>query len=127
MNTNSQVLVVSRDPILIETRQLILKPYFGVQGAAKIQEAERLVLRNQFELIILCHTLGEEECSRFLTLVQSLDPCPKILALSANGGACVPLGIEQLWITDAGPGPLVEKSAELLGIDVHVKIPSACG
>lgn len=121
MNTSVQVLVVSRDPILLETRQLILKQHFRVEGAAKIQDAERLLLRNDCELIILCYTLNESECSRLLALAQSLNPSPKLLALSAGGTSCIPEGVEQLWINDGGPSRLVERSAELLGIDLTAK------
>jgi DNA-binding NtrC family response regulator len=126
MNTSVQVLVVSRDPILLETRQLILKRHFRVKGAANVQDAERLVLRNDFELIILCYTLNESECARLLGLVQSLNPIPRTLALSAGGTSCVPEGVEQLWIADGGPGRLVARSAELLGIDLNAKIRTAC-
>ena len=57
-----QVLVASRDPMLLQTRQLILGAFFEVHGAGRVREAEALMARFSFDLIILCSTLGDSDC-----------------------------------------------------------------
>src|SRR5213595_1325421 len=82
---NPQVLVVSRDQMLLHTRQLILGAFFEVRGAGRIREAEALLATQPFELIILCYTLSVAECQQVLELVANLKPHPRILILNPAG------------------------------------------
>ena len=74
---NPQVLVVSRDQMLLHTRQLILGAFFEVQGAGRVREAEALISARSFDLIILCYTLSASECRQVLELVADLKPHPQ--------------------------------------------------
>jgi len=69
-----QVLVASRDPMLLQTRQLILGAFFEVHGARRVREAEALMARFSFDLIILCSTLGDSDC-RAVPETASEDSC----------------------------------------------------
>jgi DNA-binding response OmpR family regulator len=118
---NPQVLVVSRDEMLLQTRQLILGAFFEVRGAGRIREVEDLMSRRRFDLIILCYTLSESECRQVIDLVAGQKRQPRILALSPAGSR-LPEPISKLVVmTEAGPYYLLKKSAEILGVDIKAK------
>jgi DNA-binding response OmpR family regulator len=121
MNSGARVLVVSRDQMLLQTRQLILGAYFQVEGAGRIQEAEALIARYRFDLIVLCASLSDNECQRVADVVADLNPRPKILTLSSGGGSLMHPESDQTLVTEAGPYHLLKKSAELLGVDLKNK------
>ena len=62
----AEVLVFSRDQLLLETRRLILEAFFQARGADSIEDAEALLAMHRFDLIILCSTLSEQECDACL-------------------------------------------------------------
>lgn len=114
------VLVVSRDPMLLHTRQLILGTFFQVHSAGRVCEAERLISRYSFDLIVLCYTLAEVECREVMSRVAGLKRPPRILLLTPVGS--LPEGAlpGQATMTEAGPYYLLKKSAELLDVDIKV-------
>ena len=66
-----QVLLASRDAMLLQTRQLILGAFFRVHGAGRIREAGVLIAMCAFDLVILCYTLTEGECREVIQLVAT--------------------------------------------------------
>ncbi len=62
MHTGAHVLVVSHDPMLLETRRLILGTFFHAQGASRIDEAKPLIAQREFDLIVICQTFSDSEC-----------------------------------------------------------------
>lgn len=125
---NPQVLLVSRDQMLLHTRQLILGAFFEVQGAGRIREAEALISTRSFDLIILCYTLSEPECRQVLDLVADQEPRPRILILNPVGSAPeVSLPNQAAMLTESGPYFLLKKTAELLGVDIKSKASMVAG
>jgi hypothetical protein len=118
---NPQVLVVSRDPMLLQTRQLILGAFFQVRGAGRVGEAQALISKYRFNLIVLCYTLSEAECQRVFERAADQRPCPKILIVNAPGSEPLLPVPDYALITEAGPYLLLKKSAEILGVDLKVK------
>lgn len=118
---SSQVLVASRDEMLLQTRQLILGAFFEVRGAGRMREAEELISRHRFDLIVLCYTLAESECRQVLDLIADQKPRPRILILTAVGSRRAEPEFEQATMTEAGPYYLLKKSAELLGVDIRAR------
>ena len=119
---NAQVLVVSRDQMLLHTRQLILGAFFEVQGAGRIRDAEALISTRSFDLIILCYTLSESECLHVLEMVADLMPRPRILILNPAGSPPEePLLNQAVMLTESGPYFLLKKTAEMLGVDIKSK------
>ncbi len=114
------VLVVSRDEMLLHTRQLILGAFFQVKGAGRVRDAEKLISGCHFDLIVLCYTLAESECRSVLEMVANQCPRPKILMLSTGIEPNHSL-YDQAVMTDAGPYYLLKKSAELLGVEIKPK------
>jgi hypothetical protein len=119
--TTPHVLVVSRDPMLLHTRQLILGAFFQVHGAGRVCEVEDLLSRYSFDLLILCYTLCPSECRTILDLLAGLKRQPRILALNPVGGAPAEPLPGPVTMTEAGPYHLLKKSAEMLGVDIRMK------
>lgn len=125
MNQGARVLVISRDPMLLQTRELILGAFFQVNGAGRIQEAEELIATYAFDLIVLCYSLSLSDCGRVAELVQNLNPRPRILNLRATGSPPSGPGSDAELMIEAGPYGLLKKSAEILGVDIRANGQSA--
>ncbi len=115
------VLVISRDAMLLQTRQLILGAFFEVHVAGRVREAEALMSRYSFDLIVLCYTLCEPECRAVMDLVTDRKRRPKILVLNPMGSPPEEPVAGLAMMMEAGPYNLLKKSAEMLGIDIKAK------
>jgi DNA-binding NtrC family response regulator len=124
MNAVGHVLVVSKDQMLLQTRQLILGAFFQVNGAGRVQEVESLLSRQAFDLIILCYSISDDERSHILNLVQGRTPRPRILNLKANGFETAPIEADQELTMEGGPYGLLKKTAQMLGVDLRAKPPT---
>jgi len=125
MNSHSRVLVVGRDEMLLRTREMILGAFFAVRGAGRYTEARALLSKDYFDLIILCHSLTEDECQRLAGMARERSPRPLILAMSPSSrGSEKPWADKQLGV-DAGPYGLVKKCAEMLGYVLKSKARTA--
>lgn len=114
MNYKANVLVVSRDEMLLRTREMMLGAYFDVQRAGRPSEAKALIQGTTFNLIVLCHSLTNEECEDLVRLTQNQNPRPKVLAMNGSSQSTKPWADDQLGV-DAGPYGLVKKCADMLG------------
>jgi hypothetical protein len=70
MAKNPRILVVSWNPMLEQTRRLILGTYFESDSAGRMPEVERLLRRKRFELVVLCDTLSDSECVEIADLAR---------------------------------------------------------
>jgi DNA-binding response OmpR family regulator len=121
MNSHARVLVVSRDEMLLRSRQLILGAFFLVEGAGRFTEARAMLNSKSFDLIVLCHSLTSTECEQLAMLARKQVPRPQVLAMSASSRASInPWADKQLGV-DAGPYGLVKKCAEMLGFVLKSK------
>lgn len=119
--TTPNVLVVSRDPMLLQTRQLILGAFFQVHGAGRVCEVEDFLSRYSFDLVILCYTLCPSECRAIMRLAADLKHPPSILLLTPVGSAPAEPLPGPVMMTESGPYYLLKKSAEMLGVDIRMK------
>jgi len=114
----SEVLVFSRDPLLLETRRLILEAFFQARGVGSVEDAQALLAMRRFDLIILCSTLSEQDCDRVLELVEYQKPRPQILILSPPGCNPPRCAADHMLMTESSPHQLLKRSAEILGVDL---------
>jgi DNA-binding response OmpR family regulator len=121
MSSSPSVLVVSRDQRLLQSRQLILGAFFEVDGAGRIQEAERLLCKRRFDLIVLCYSLSNFDLEQMAGLVEQQVPQPKVLTLSAARSKVIVTPTDRLHMLEAGPYHLLKRSAEILGIELKSK------
>jgi DNA-binding response OmpR family regulator len=125
MNSHARVLVVSRDEMLLRTREMILGAFFTVQGAGRFSEARALLTNDNFDLVVLCHSLTDDECERLAGTARDQVHRPLILAMTASSrGIVKPWADKQLGV-DAGPYGLVKKCAEMLGFVLRSKARAA--
>lgn len=115
------VLVVSRDAMLLQTRQLILGAFFRVQGAGRIREAEEMISTQRFDLIILCYTLAEQDCRHLIKFAAEQKRRPQVLLLTPTGIQVSSQVPGDAAMSEAGPYYLLKKSAEILGVDIRAK------
>lgn len=115
------VLVVSRDPMLLQTRQLILGAFFEVHCASRIAEVEALMSRFSFDLVVLCYTLPAAERRGVMRLVADLKRPPKFLLMTPIGAIPEDASPGEAMMTEAGPYYLLKKLAEMLGVDLKMK------
>lgn len=125
MNSHARVLIVSRDEMLLRTREMILGAFFAVHGAGRFSEAVTLMKAHRFDLLVLCHSLTFDECERLSFLAHEQNPRTLVLAMSASSRSAVkPWADRQLGV-DAGPYGLLKKCAEMLGYVLKSKARAA--
>ena len=83
-----RVLCVSRDPRLLESRHLVLSRKYETVTVGSVEEMRSLPASEQFDVIVLCHSLSSEECDVSAKLVRVRWPKAKIVALSVEQNGC---------------------------------------
>ena len=126
MNSHARVLVVSRDEMLLRSREMILGAFFAVRSAGRFSEARALLTSNSFDLIVLCHSLTVDECERLAAMARERMPRCQVLAMSPSlrETASKPWADKQLGV-DAGPYGLLKKCAEMVGYVLKSKARAA--
>jgi DNA-binding response OmpR family regulator len=115
MNNGPHVLIVSRDQMLLQTRALILGAYFQVESAGRFIEAEVAMAKIAFRLVVLCHSIPDDEYRKMIELCERQDSRPKILTLNAatNGHRRT---VDGDFALECGPYELLKKTADMVGI-----------
>lgn len=125
MNSHARVLVVSRDEMLLRTRKMILGAFFVVHGAGRSSEAKALLKTETFDLIVLCHSLSNDECEQIAAIARRRNARSLILAMTSSSRSIMkPWADRQLGV-DVGPYGLVKKCAEMLGYVLKSKARAA--
>ena len=120
MKSNAQVLLFGRDALLLQTRKLILGTYFEVEVAGRLTHAAQLIAERNFDLIVFCSSLSNDECERAAEIAAAQNPRPKILTLSTTGRNLPdPVACYEL-IEDIGPLALARKAATMLGLQMKL-------
>jgi hypothetical protein len=83
-----RVLCISRDSHLMRTRQLVLATQYEVVSVDSIEGIEALPTDQDFDLIVLCHSLSSEECDQCVEIASTRWPQAKIVALSVERADC---------------------------------------
>jgi CheY-like chemotaxis protein len=77
------VLSVSLDPMILNTRNLILQSAgYMVVSVTSIKEADFLFQGDDFDLVILCHTLPQQDRERLTSLIRASGSRVPICAVS---------------------------------------------
>jgi DNA-binding response OmpR family regulator len=121
MNTHSQILVVSRDQMLLQTRRLILGTYFDVEAAGRISEAGSILAKRDFDLIVLCDTLSDAECQQIAQMVREQRPQPTLLSILGPGNRGHEREVGRTLELAGGPLQLLKECADALGTDLRGK------
>ena len=127
-NPHCRVLIVSRDEMLLRTREMIFGAYFQVSAVGRVTEAVAKLTSNYFDLVVLCHSLRESECERIADLAHKHAHPARILALKP----ITDFGDERPWAddevgVDAGPYGLLLKAAQMLDFRIMSRAKPRAG
>lgn len=122
MKPEIRVLIVSKDEMLLRTRELIIGAYFHATGVGRPSEAAAKLKAMRFDLIVLCHSLRSDESEVLADLAHRQQLPAKVLALGprTEGIEKRPWADDQLGV-DAGPFGLLLKSAEMVNFKIKSK------
>ena len=106
------VLSVGRDPELLRLRSALLRSAgYNVRTEPDSALTTEVLENADFDLIILCHTIPDDDRWRLISDIRSCDQSMPILLLRANGETL--LHPAELHSLD-GPEALIEKVGKLL-------------
>jgi hypothetical protein len=125
MISELSVLIVSRDEMLLRTRTMIFGAFFHAEAAGRPLEAAAHLKASDFDLVVLCHSLRDDECERLAQLAHHRAHPAKTLGLKA----VTELGQKRPWAddeigVDAGPYGLLAKAAEMLDYRISSRAKS---
>ncbi|HEY2857740.1 MAG TPA: hypothetical protein VGJ21_04940 [Terracidiphilus sp.] len=124
MRTDSKILIVSWNPLLEQTRRLILGTYFETDSAGRISEVGRRLRESSFALIVLCDTISDSECIEIADLARLYSESAELILLESPERER-PEHIKGLRVPSLqGPMFLLKICAEVLGSEVALKYPS---
>jgi DNA-binding NtrC family response regulator len=115
------ILLVSKDVTILQTRKLMISAYFEVHAAGRVAEAMMLLSERTFDLIILCHTLTNDECAKVIQAARERRAQTKILMLTTAGCAERTIVDYAHIAPEEGPFYLLKRSAEVLGFEFRKK------
>jgi hypothetical protein len=114
MDTDSSVLCVGRDRLLLQSRKRILAQSFQVETTLAIAEVEGMCARHTFDVIVLCHTLTTSEREQVSELVRKNYLRPRILSLKREFEAPSNLLFDKELCIEDGPEALVNSVSALV-------------
>ena len=122
MKPDIRVLIVSRDEMLLRPRELIIGAYFHATGVGRPAEAKAQLQAMQFDLMILCHSLNDEEGEILASLAHRQKRRAQVLALGPRTDAMEKKAWADAQIgVDAGPFGLLMKTAGMLNYRIKSK------
>ncbi len=116
MFPKSRILCVGHDPMLLQTRKWMLEGEFEVETAETVAQAlvlMEMVDQRPFDLVLLCHSLNDQECKLICDAVFSQSTATRVLQLNEGWRDIRSLTGPQEQISAAKPQTLIEKIADL--------------
>jgi hypothetical protein len=108
------VLCFSRDPLLLKTRVAVLERQYRVVPVGSLAEILELPFGSTFDLVVLCHTVSDEDCRNARAFIKARWPSAKVLSMTTGSRSC---GVEQGEIIVRGldgPPALLQRIDSLL-------------
>lgn len=114
MALQHRVLCFGHDLMLLETRRWVLEKRFVSVYVSSLGDLARVAGGGGFDLLILCHSLSQQDVCKAADLAHDVCPGLKLLALgSATTEWELPVS-DQLMVGLAGPQVLLEKAEQML-------------
>lgn len=105
---SSRILTFGHDPSLLRSRELLLRNEgFEVVTATEPKEATRVLTEQHVDLLILCHTVREQERQTILSFAHASDHALKALLLIAAPTGFMQSGQNSSLSTLDGPRTLL--------------------
>jgi DNA-binding response OmpR family regulator len=81
------VLAIGYDPVLLETRSQVLRSAgYTVVSARSLKQAIPQFLEGDFDLVVLCHSIPEEDRQRFMNLIRRHTSRTPVVFISSGFG-----------------------------------------
>ena len=117
----SRSVCYGKNNLLLEIRQLVLMHAgFCMEKSSTLLELDHLA-EERVDLLMLCHSLNDEDCMRAVALVQFRWPQVKILHLSPSALRTEVELRGRVVLPANGAGALVETVEKLLELPVHIQ------
>ena len=108
------ILMYGRDAQLLETRRMVLETSgHKVRTTMDLSEIDRIAAFQNFDLLILCHSLSMEQCGRALALAHSRWPSVESLILTAGAAGCTTPLTERVLDAMQGPAKLISTVGQI--------------
>lgn len=119
------VLLFGNDAHLLETRRWVLEcGGCRVYTATHFMALDHILNDRSVDLVILCHSLNEEECTRARSIIKAHSSNLKILNLTVNDSRSSTKDGEQVVSAGDGPKSMLEAVYRLVNHGVPPR-PSA--
>jgi hypothetical protein len=114
MSEKPEILCVGHDLVLNRTRRMILERCFAVMLAQSLSEATALLTGRRFALVLLCHSLMDDDCRSIVDFIHNLQSPVRILVLGEERQLLLAAQDEEF--ASGGPAELLQKTAAMAGI-----------
>jgi hypothetical protein len=114
------ILAVGQDQGLLATRAAVLRKCDAGVVEARPSEAIKILKAQQFDLVVLCHTLSAEEMTELIGLahLQASDSqVLEVLNATEVGWGHLPSGADDMALSQ--PDTLIAKVTEMLSVPAH--------
>jgi len=116
----SSILVYGREPNLLQSRRWVFEVGgFQVASAATLAEAQQMTAGQHFDLLVLCHTLSQQESHDALAWARTL-PAMRRLSLVTGAVSGGDLAHEAVLSQFAGPRELVSAAQRVLAAPASI-------
>jgi hypothetical protein len=120
MVPRARAFVAIWDEMLLRSRTMMLGAYFSVQPAGRFSESVRIVRDNTFDLLVLCHTLTDDEQECISALARQTYKPVRVLVLQPHAEIDKPFA-DHVQNSSRGPWELVRQCAEIVGYRLKTK------
>ena len=115
MPTPPVIVVYGHDQSLLDTRTWVLEGAgYEVSQASDIGELEQAACERSVKLVVLCHTLTEQECEATRTSLEERQPATQRLLITTNRPLFSQTAREPAISAFDGPRALIEIVGKLL-------------
>jgi hypothetical protein len=113
MIPSTHVLSFGHDLSLLQTRQQVLATRFQSSAVSNVSDLKEQISSEEIDMVVLCHTLSEEERRAALEIAECSLPSTKVLTLVSNTTTATFRSKHTLYgLVD--PRELLEKVTEVL-------------
>ena len=113
--TSVGILVYGSDELLLGTRTMVLENAgFQVFSAIGSDDAKSIMKSGKIGLVVLCHSLSEQQCEAALDFAKRQQPPLETLVLTATGSPCSEHTTGAILNAFDGPRKLVQTVQDLL-------------
>lgn len=109
-----QIVIIGRDPLLLQTRKWLLAKCGHVETATSPQALVELLRSGHIHLVVLCHTLTSADYDEITTMLRALSPSTQVLRLLTGWDQGDLLLPDHTCIPLDGPQTLLRKAIEIL-------------